>query len=207
MKKIKSNQLKKLKSFIETSYTEVYPEPLSKLHSTITEKVLPHIVKKFNISTSARILDVGCGQGVALNLFKKLGFSPIGITLSDQDIQICKASKFKVFQMDQSFLEFEKNSFDFLWSRHCLEHSLFPLFTLGEYRRVLSSGGIAYIEVPAPETVNQHHQNKNHYSLFTREVWKSLMDRSQFKLIDSYEYTLDTSRGPDYYWSYVLKCF
>ena len=41
--------------------------------------------------------------------------------------------------MDQSFLDFADDYFDFVWCRHCLEHSIFPYFTLQEIYRVIKN--------------------------------------------------------------------
>ena len=80
--------------------------------------------------------------------------------------------------MDQSFLEFADNYFDFVWCRHCLEHSIFPYFTLQEISRVIKPEGYLYIEVPVPDTSCQNQTNKNNYSVLGKSMWLDLIKRS-----------------------------
>jgi hypothetical protein len=55
---------------------------------------------------------VGCGQGVALELFLSKGYHPIGIASNDEDIAVCKQKGYQVYKMDQSFLETLDISFE-----------------------------------------------------------------------------------------------
>ena len=80
--------------------------------------------------------------------------------------------------MDQSFLEFADNYFDFVWCRHCLEHSIFPYFTLQEISRVIKPEGYLYIEVPVPDTSCQNQTNKNNYSVLGKSMCLDLIKRS-----------------------------
>ncbi len=109
---------------------------------------------KYTLPENSRVLDVGCGQGVALELFKKERFSAVGITINSEDVSVCRQKGYEVYEMDQSFLEFNNEEFDFIWCRHCLQHSIFPYFTLTELFRVLKRKGYLYIEVPAPDTID-----------------------------------------------------
>lgn len=143
----------RLVSFMEKIEGETYPETPMYIHTTITSQVLETLTVQFGINPDARILDVGCGQGPALDYLRNKGYtSTIGLTLNDEDVRICMEKGHDVRKMDQSFLEFEDASFDLVWARHVIEHSIFPYFTLTEFCRVLAPGGTLYLEVPAPET-------------------------------------------------------
>src|SRR5437016_5598985 len=133
------NQLARLVSFVNKIESETYPEAPSFIHSEITGKVLDVLLPQYQINQSARILDIGCGQGPALNIFRAKGYrSAVGITLNDEDVRICRENGHDVRKMDQSFLEFTDSSFDFVWARHVIEHSIFPYFTLAEFSRVIA---------------------------------------------------------------------
>ena len=203
---IKPTQLARLVSFIDRIESETYPESPSYIHSEITGKAVDILISEYHIPQNARILDIGCGQGPALNLFRDKGFqSTVGITLNDEDVYVCQKNGHDVRKMDQSFLEFPDGSFDLVWARHVIEHSIFPYFTLAEFARVLTSGGMLYLEVPAPETPCRHETNQNHYSVLGRGVWRSLLSRCGFVLCDDVSYKFPTPVGPDEYWGFICS--
>ncbi len=198
------SQLSRLVSFVNKIEGETYPEVPSFIHSDISDKVLNIILPQYNISRDARILDIGCGQGPALDIFRNKGYQYIiGITLNDEDVRICRENGHDVRKMDQSFLEFQDASFDFIWARHVIEHSIFPYFTLTEFARVMAPGGTLYLEVPAPETSCHHETNPNHYSVFGRGAWASLLGRCGLVVRDEAKYSFTTGMGPDEYWGFV----
>ena len=167
--------------------------------------MIDYFMNKCPLSTDSKILDIGCGQGVALEIFQNMGFLPVGITLSDEDIRACLEKGYQVYKMDQSFLTFHDETFDFIWCRHCIEHSIFPYYILSEFFRVLKPKGYLYLEVPAPNTICMHQQNRNHYSLFNKNVWVELIKRTGFDMIDVIDLSFQVDLGPDLYWAMIQK--
>ena len=102
-------------------------------------------------------------------------------------------------------MTFSDGSFDFLWCRHVLEHSVPPMFTLSEYRRVLKPGGLVYVEVPAPDTSAHHVRNPNHYSVLPHSSWMSLLARTGFVVERSNTLDFRVACGPDGYWSFLAR--
>ena len=203
--KLDQSQIKKIEQFLERIKNDTYPEPPTRLHSQITQQMFDVCLKQISLPTAAKILDIGCGQGVALEIFKKHGFAPIGITLNKEDVAICQQKGYQVYQMDQSFLEFTDNHFDFVWCRHCLEHSIFPYFTLQEISRVIKPEGYLYIEVPAPDTNCKHQTNKNYYSVLGKSMWLDLIKRSGFEILQVLDIKFNVPAGPDIYWAMIQK--
>ena len=152
-----------------------------------------------------KILDIGCGQGLALEKFSELGYDATGITLNDTDFSVCKSKGFNVFQMDQSFLKFDDNEFSLIWARHVLEHSILPYYTLHEYKRVLKDNAYLYIEVPACGFASKHEKNPNHYSVLNKELWKSLFERTGFKILFEESLDLQLAIGQDRYLMFILQ--
>lgn len=203
---ISFNQLAKLVSFIDKLEGETYPEAPSTIHTEITGQVLDVLLPKYQLNQNAQILDIGCGQGPALNLFREKGYlSAVGITLNDEDLLICQQNGHNVQKMDQSFLEFPDASYDLIWARHVIEHSIFPYFTLSEFSRVLRPGGILYLEVPAPETSCHHETNPNHYSVLGLGAWKSLLKRTGIAVREEAKFAFTTGMGSDEYWGLICS--
>lgn len=194
----------RLHDFIEERIkADIYPEPPSQLHTNITEKMIERL-NNYEPIAGKKILDCGCGQGIALELFRAKGAQAVGTTFGE-DYLICKQKGFDVYEMDQSFLDFALESFDVIWCRHALEHSLFPLFTLRGFFDVLKKNGLLYVEVPAPDTSAKHETNRNHYSCFTKNAWLSLFQRSGFLLVDQTDMRFKIPAGDDLYHSFLLK--
>lgn len=201
--KLKEHHVERLERFLTKIEQDTYPEPVTSLHEEIIVKMVPEALKLAKLPAGAKVLDVGCGQGSAMQLFAQAGLSAVGITINDVDIQACRAKGLDVREMDQSFLEFDDASFDLVWCRHCLEHSVMPYFTLSEFARVLRPGGTLYVEVPAPDTPSQHGTNRNHYSVLPKSGWISLIQRAGFDNVLWGDIPINMNDGSkDLYWCF-----
>lgn len=192
-------------AFLERLRADVYPEPPSVQHTEFTRMMWAKLREVVSLPPGARVLDVGCGQGLALELFREAGLDAVGITIGSEDLAACAAHGFHAVEMDQSFLDFPPASFDLIWCRHALEHSVAPYFTLAGFHEALKPGGILYVEVPAPDTACHHETNPNHYSVLGRSLWLSLMQRAGFELLDGIQMRFEVPAGPDMYWAFILR--
>ena len=200
-----TSKLERLLPFLEKVASETYPEEPSPIHSQITAMAIDYLFENFLPVRGALVLDVGCGQGVALKHFVERGCRPVGVTLNSTDLDECRKQGYTVAQMDQSFLAFDDATFDLVWARHVIEHSIFPYFTLTEFARVLKPGGLLYLEVPGVETSYKHERNPNHYSLLSHTMWLALLERSGFHTAEAQKYFLKGAQGPDEYWAFWGK--
>jgi SAM-dependent methyltransferase len=203
--KLEPAHVARFETFLETIAGETYPEPPSRGHEQISAQMFDLFWSKSAPPANAKVLDVGCGQGVALKLFAAKGCDAIGVTLNETDVDVCQALGYRVLQMDQSFLDFPDSTFDVVWCRHCLEHSVFPYFTLKGFHRVLKPGGWLYVEVPAPDTSCAHQTNRNHYSVLGKSMLGSLIERSGFRIVDILDITFAVPAGPDTYWAFIQQ--
>lgn len=178
----------KIKLYQEYIYSNhLYDEGDSPMHKTITLEAINSHVEKLNLPKNSAILDLGCGPGYFLDEMKERGYTNVrGITLSEQDIKTCKDKGHRVEQYDISFLPqhkgYEDESIDFIFLRHALEHSPYPLFTLMEYNRLLKQHGKIYIEIPSPDCERQHEFNLNHYSVLGEKQLMALLGRTGFSI-------------------------
>jgi SAM-dependent methyltransferase len=182
----------KLKFYNEWLYTaHIYDEGTSPMHETLTKQVIEQYVVPLNIPKNAKILDLGCGPGYFLDYMKEQGYTDLtGVSLSPGDIKICEEKGHTVKKYDMSFLPqsegYYDESVDFIFLRHSLEHSPYPIFSLMEYNRVLKQYGKMYIEVPAPDCERMHEHNLNHYSIMGHNQLGALIERTGFN-IDKFE--------------------
>jgi SAM-dependent methyltransferase len=190
--------LVKLKFYNEWLYTaHIYDEGDSQFHKELTTQVVTTYIDPLNLPKDAKILDLGCGPGYFLDEMKKREYTNVtGVTLSPGDIKICEDKGHIIKKYDLSFLPqkdgYHDESVDFIFLRHALEHSPYPIFSLMEYNRVLKQGGKIYIEVPAPNCERKHEWNLNHYSILGDQQLLALLNRTGFdvNILNAIEFDL-----------------
>lgn len=192
----------KLKFYNEWLYAaHIYDEGESNFHQQLTTKVVKDYIDPIELKKDAKILDLGCGPGYFLDEMKERGYSDLtGVTLSPGDIKLCREKGHTIKEYDLSFLPqkdgYHDESVDFIFLRHALEHSPYPIFSLMEYNRVLKQFGKIYIEVPAPDSERKHEFNLNHYSILGATQLAALLDRTGFKidLFNTMDFTLNVGK-------------
>lgn len=178
----------KIKFYNEWLYTaHIYEEGESGYHQKLTSDVVNEYIDPIALPKDASILDLGCGPGYFLDEMKQRGYTNlVGVTLSPGDVEICKNKGHTIKTYDMSFLPqkegYYDESVDFIFLRHSLEHSPYPIFSLMEYNRVLKQGSKIYIEVPAPDCDRQHETNLNHYSILGATQLSALLQRTGFNI-------------------------
>ena len=203
-----------MKYFLQKIDNDIYDEPKSQLHYSVILPMTGKVLAEYNLQTTDKILDMGCGDGYFLQLLKEKGFTNlVGVTKADKDIERCKEKGLDdIRKIDMTFSGI-KEEFDFLWCRHALEHSPFPYLTLHEFNRLVKMDGGAYIEVPAAINVANHEDNRNNYSLLTKTNWIALMLRSGFDVDSVEEIKLDIKNPnykdgeayPETWWGFFLR--
>ena len=98
--------------------------------------VVKGIIKKLSMKMKSRILDLGCGTGRFASLFDRYGMDSYGIDLSLSAIKRARIRypKTKYLQMDANDLQFEKKSFDLIFSHG---FSLFNVKNLDERKEFM----------------------------------------------------------------------
>lgn len=197
--------LVKLKFYNEWLYTaHIYDEGDSAMHQGLTKTVVEQYIDPLNLPKNAKILDLGCGPGYFLDEMKTRGYTDVtGVTLSPGDIKICEDKGHTIKKYDLSFLPqsdgYYDESVDFLFLRHSLEHSPYPIFSLMEYNRVLKQFGKIYIEVPQPGCERKHEYNLNHYSILGQDQLAALVTRTGFDIekFENFEFDVEFPNPDD----------
>jgi SAM-dependent methyltransferase len=195
----------KLKFYNEWLYTaHIYDEGDSEFHRKLTKQVIESYIDPMNLPKDAHILDLGCGPGYFLDEMKDREYTNVhGVTLSPGDIKICEDKGHVIKKYDLSFLPqkdgYYDESVDFIFIRHALEHSPYPIFSLMEYNRILKQGSKIYIEVPAPDCDRKHEYNLNHYSILGHNQLAALLQRTGFDIdnFNNLEFDLNVPNPED----------
>ena len=190
----------RFRAHLEELKKTVYEEPKIAYHEQLIDSAFDTFIKTGSFTN---VLDVGFGTGYSLEKFKKLGITPTGITLDANELQRALLLKYDVHLMDMAFLDFEDKTFDLVWCRHTLEHSVMPMIALMEFKRVLKDGGYLYVEVPQDESV--HTDNPNHYSMLSDRSWQALMRKTGMKMLFRGQWVIHMENWVDIYWNYWLR--
>ena len=194
-------ETKRFKEFLEIVRGHVYSEPDTEMHTNTIDAMTKKVLTEYFTDSSAKLLDIGCGSGYAMQRMKDLGMTDLtGLTLSDVDANAARERGFAVVEEDMSFTTFPDDSFDYLWVRHALEHSPFPLLTLLEFHRILKPGGKIYIEMPSPQCTRLLEEYDNHYSIMGVRQWSCLMHRAKFEIKEIGEIKFDVGSTVDPNW-------
>jgi SAM-dependent methyltransferase len=186
--------IKKFKRYEQRALSTVYSEEVGGFHDDLIPEIVKRFLPEFNLDKTARIVDIGCGPGVFMAAVKTEGFDNcVGVTLSQEDVDVCISRGFKCINASMTDLPMPDRSVDFIWCRHALEHSPYPIFTLYEFERVLRTGGSIFIEVPAPDNERRHmHEfNANHYSILGECMWQALFEKAGLKATNVWHYSID----------------
>ena len=136
----------------------------------ILEKIIKILtVRKRNRIKSyvkrGRILDLGCGRGLFLNIMKQDGWQVIGQEFDEKSAAY--ANKNYGIDVQAGSLEgnFEDESFDVVNINHVLEHLENPGETLEECHRILKKGGLLVVAVPNIDSLQAMFGKQNWFQL------------------------------------------
>jgi 2-polyprenyl-3-methyl-5-hydroxy-6-metoxy-1,4-benzoquinol methylase len=95
------------------------------------------------------LLDVGCAEGLFLELAAKDGWAVTGTEISHYAVRHGKEELgLNVMQGELRDMKFSDSSFDAVTMWHVLEHTVNPMDVLKEIRRILKDDGVFVMAIP-----------------------------------------------------------
>lgn len=94
------------------------------------------------------ILDIGCGTGDALELYKALGWVTLGVNFGQMSSSKVDISEEGILEADFLELDFGDRKFDYVRMNHTLEHLSNPVETIDKAYELLKPGGVLFVAVP-----------------------------------------------------------
>lgn len=131
-----------------------------------------------------RILDAGCGTGAAMTTYLAEYGKVTGVDLYPQALEFCRKRNAprlacaSVLNLPFAPASFELvTSFDVLYERAVSSEGT----ALAEFSRVLSSGGIILVRLPAYDWLRGQHDKRVHTNRrYTKKIVKTLLEESGF---------------------------
>lgn len=118
--------------------------------STYLWEVVKNILNRYQIADK-RAIDIGCGNGNTTNLFHSLGYTVIGIDISDSGIEYAKKNFPDInFYQGSIYDDLCKKygKFPLVLSLEVIEHCFYPRKFAKTVYDLLEPGGIAIISTP-----------------------------------------------------------
>ena len=113
-------------------------------------KIIRSLLKKFIFSRAATALDIGCGTGTTLKLFKEFNLKVSGLDASDEALVLSKVKNPTAVLFRGSFPEIDfRGQYDVITLLDVLEHIDDDAFAVRKLGETLAPNGIAIITVPA----------------------------------------------------------
>lgn len=145
-------QLEQVQNFYDE---EFYDSKMCAAANPLRERLEREVVRKQLmklaefIETPGRFLDVGCGDGVHLKLFREAGWQVSGTEISSFAVHhIGEEYGIEVFLGSLVDAPFNASQFHLIQMRHVLEHLVDPRPTLQRAFELLRPGGMICIDTP-----------------------------------------------------------
>jgi len=152
------------------------------------------------------ILDVGCGKGLFLVGFKKIGYDAYGIDADNKEVKILKRRGLSVFKcnMETDKLPFKNNFFDYIFVRYVTPFVKNTENFMKEIKRVLRREGLFFmIEL-------DYSRNYKNYFNGPYKIKKKFNFESLKNILRSYNFEIIKSRifqNIPCIWRYTIKAF
>lgn len=148
-----------------------------------------------------KILDIGCGDGVFLDVVRQYGWEPYGVEINEDAAKRANERGMSVHAGDLLSASYEPNQFDVIRMWSVLEHTPNPKEVLAEIFKILKEGGVLVLQVPnirskAFELFGSHWTGLDlprHLVHFSPETLEGLLDSVGFDVVKTHFASVGTS--------------
>jgi SAM-dependent methyltransferase len=141
-----------------------------------------------------RLLEIGCGSGVSLQLMQQKGWRVTGLDFDKDAVNNARSKGLDVRHGQLSAQSFVDESFDAVVMSHVIEHVPSPVELLAESRRILKNGGVLIALTPSANSPAHRHYGRNwrglepprHLHIFTPRSLSIIAGRAGYVLIDTF---------------------
>lgn len=154
------------------------------------------LIKRFDLY-GKKILEVGCGQGEFLRIWKNYDVRAVGIEFDQESVNKARAEALEVYKAfaENAETEIPEAPFDAFLQFNFLEHQPHPNEMLQCIYNNLTEEGVGLITVPSLEYILQngyYELIKDHIAYYSKETLKLLFQKNGFEIVDSCIINKDT---------------
>jgi len=139
------------KGLLEKAYSDEYYEPWLGNQRRKRIKMWESRFKTLNNFSvrKGNLLDIGCGEGLFLEIAKRNGWHVTGTEISSFAVKYGREKHgLDIYQGEITDIGFPDKVFDVITMWHVLEHTTNPVAVLKEARRILKDDGVFIVAVP-----------------------------------------------------------
>jgi 2-polyprenyl-3-methyl-5-hydroxy-6-metoxy-1,4-benzoquinol methylase len=179
----------------ECGCVQLYNVPLSKDYEAVYRSIgisslrerkkneLDWIIRKYKINQDSKLIEIGCGDGQYLEIFKELGYKCEGLEVGDENSLYCSAKGFENFHGTVFDIE---GQYDAFFCFYYLEHLPYPVDFIHNIYGILKPGGIGVIEVPSYDQIEKNSVwmefTKDHVLYFRKRTLSYLLFKCGFEI-------------------------
>jgi len=189
------------------------------------EKIRMKKVLELIGSKSSKILDLGCGDGFIMEIFKKNGHKVEGIEIAKNAIMKARKKGFKVYDLSliEKWSHEIDQKFDVVFCGEIIEHVFDTDLFLQEVRKVLKSNGSIIMTTPniaslarrlmlllgiSPHTeTTARKYDAGHIRYFTRSTLRKLLEENDFKNIFMASSVVNFANNGTFFSTFIAKLF
>jgi 2-polyprenyl-3-methyl-5-hydroxy-6-metoxy-1,4-benzoquinol methylase len=146
---------------------------------------LKEFIEKYKLKNSLAI-EVGCGNGQFLEIFKELDLDVFGIEAGTENYKACLKKEFRVIQGTILEPQSVQSLFDVFFCFYYLEHLPYPVSFCKKLFDLLMPGGLGIIEVPSYDLIEEKNiwleYTIDHRTYFKRRVLSRLLIECGFEI-------------------------
>lgn len=192
--------------YIEKYYKEIKPFPYAQVTEESIKKRIEGVkqnysykeifeqVEKLKLTTTQRILDVGCGNNLLVRFFQDQGWEAFALEPSQDAAAFLKLFDLQVYNCSAEEIEsININNVSFINFEFVLEHIADPFFVLKKLYEIITPGGVIRVTVPNDFSEGQmayveKYKEKlhwvylpDHVNYFTFDSLHNLLEKIGFK--------------------------
>jgi SAM-dependent methyltransferase len=164
-----------------------------KLEKTYRYHLLKYETSKVVKTTnrkSGRLLDVGCGTGDRLDMFRQLGFDTFGVEITQSAEYAKNHLRLNVRRGNLFQADYPDSFFDIVTIHNVLEHTHNPKKIITEIHRILKADGTVVIQVPNIECIQFKLFNKRWAAVdvprdlfyFSSRLLRKILEKENFEI-------------------------
>ncbi|HEY0428215.1 MAG TPA: class I SAM-dependent methyltransferase [Pyrinomonadaceae bacterium] len=170
------------------NYDEYYTEENLQVPEFI-QKRLGEIIEDFSpYFSSGRLLDIGFGSAVLMQVARDKGWQPSGLEVSAPAVEHAKKLGFEVFHGDLTEAKYPDNHFDVIAASEIIEHYPEPEVLLREVMRILRPGGLFWATTPSAKGLSYRLTGLDwtvicppeHLQLFSKKAVRLMFEKAGF---------------------------